>query len=143
MSRAQIRPLFSRSSCSLFRHTTCAPRRLSSTTAAPPDVPITAALPTRWLSDLKLRIGKCIIFGLDREHVDEAGRIMKIVARDWRELLAGSEGFLTGRGKAGFERRDVEWGEMVSELTVGSNDMWLGEEECRGNVTMANRGDRE
>lgn len=39
---------------------------------------------------------------------------MKIVARDWRELLAGSEGFLTGRGRAGIEGREVVWGEMVS-----------------------------
>ena len=35
---------------------------------------------------------------------------------DWRELLAGSEGFLTGRGRAGYERREVVWGEMVSIL---------------------------
>lgn len=39
---------------------------------------------------------------------------MKAVARDWRELLAGSEGFLTGRGRAGCEGREVVWGEMVS-----------------------------
>lgn len=36
------------------------------------------------------------------------------MARDWRELVAGSEGFLTGRGRAGFEGREVIWGEMVS-----------------------------
>lgn len=39
---------------------------------------------------------------------------MRIVARDWRELLAGSEGFLTGRGRAGYEGREVAWGEMVT-----------------------------
>lgn len=39
---------------------------------------------------------------------------MRIVARDWRELLAGSEGFLTGRGRAGCEGRQVVWGEIVS-----------------------------
>lgn len=39
---------------------------------------------------------------------------MRTVATDWRELLAGSEGFLTGRGRAGYEGREVVWGEMVS-----------------------------
>ncbi len=41
---------------------------------------------------------------------------MRIVAKDWRELLAGSEGFLTGRGRVGLEAREVEWGEMVRSL---------------------------
>lgn len=75
---------------------------------------MTAALPGRWLSDLKHRVGRCIIFGLGQEQVDEAGNIMKIVAGEWRELLAGSEGFLTGKNRGGVEGRDVVWGEMVS-----------------------------
>lgn len=78
--------------------------------------PVTDSLPTRWLSDLKSRIGKCIIFGLKPEQVDEAGNILKVVAREWRELVAGSEGFLTGRGRAGTEGREVVWGDMVSGL---------------------------
>ncbi len=41
---------------------------------------------------------------------------MRIVAKDWRELLGGSEGFLTGKGRAGLESREVEWGEMVRRL---------------------------
>ncbi len=69
-------------------------------------------LPPRWLSDLKKRVGKCIIFGLSDQQIDEAGEIMRTVARDWRDLVAGSEGFLTGRGRAGFEGREVVWGEM-------------------------------
>lgn len=69
-------------------------------------------LPSRWLSDLKKRVGKCIIFGLSNEQIDEAGEIMRTVARDWRDLLAGSEGFLTGKGRAGLEGREVVWGEM-------------------------------
>ena len=69
-------------------------------------------LPTRWLSDLKKRVGKCIIFGLSNQQIDEAGEIMRTVARDWRDLVAGSEGFLTVSGRAGFEGREVVWGEM-------------------------------
>ena len=51
---------------------------------------------------------------------------MRIVARDWRELLAGSEGFLTGRGRAGCEGREVVWGEMVSVFYRGSGIRSVG-----------------
>ena len=93
-------------------HSPFLPTRYASSSAAP----VTASLPARWLSDLKSRIGKCIIFGLKPEQVDEAGNILKVVAREWRDLVAGSEGFLTGRGRAGAEGREVVWGDMVSGL---------------------------
>lgn len=114
MPRPRIHSLCFRAPTTPFRHANFPRSHPSSTSAAHPGVNVTAALPARWLSDLKQRIGKCIIFGLNQEQVDEAGDIMKAVARDWRELLAGSEGFLTGRGRAGCEGREVVWGEMVS-----------------------------
>lgn len=50
-----------------------------------------------------------------------------MVAGDWRELVAGRDGFLTGRGRRGFEGREVVWGEMVS--------LWVfGVVRVRGNV---------
>jgi hypothetical protein len=76
--------------------------------------PVTAQLPSRWLSDTKKRIGKCIMFGCDEAQVREAGRISEELARNWRELVAGSEGFLTGEGSAGLLRRPIEWGEQDS-----------------------------
>ncbi|OKL60210.1 hypothetical protein UA08_04828 [Talaromyces atroroseus] len=54
-----------------------------------------AALDPRWLTILKRRVGKCLMFGLKPAQVDEAGRILQRLAKDWRELTAGSEGFLT------------------------------------------------
>lgn len=45
--------------------------------------------------------------------VEEAGLILKEIARDWRELVAGSEGFLTGKTRRGLHRQNVVWGEMV------------------------------
>lgn len=72
------------------------------------------ALPSRWLSDLKSRIGKCIIFGLQPEQLQRAGNILDVVAREWRDLVAGSEGFLTGPKRAGLEKHRVVWGEMDS-----------------------------
>lgn len=58
-------------------------------------------------------MGKCILFGLNKDQVREAGRVMQEVAMRWRELAAGSEGFLTGKGRAGLEGHKVVWGEMV------------------------------
>ena len=101
-----------------FHQAKCLPCRVSSTFIPAHGAPTEAALPARWLSDLKQRIGKCIVFGLSQEQIDEVGNIMKIVARDWRELFAGSEGYLTGRGRAGCEGREVVWGEMVRFVQV-------------------------
>lgn len=78
-----------------------------------PNPLVDSRLPPRWLSDIKARVGKCIIFGLQSKQIDEAGEILRVIARDWRELLAGSEGYLTGQGRAGLERHNVVWGEMV------------------------------
>lgn len=78
-----------------------------------------ASLAPRWLSDLKSRIGKCIVSGLQPAQIDEAGDILRIVTKEWRELLAGSEGFLVGRGRSGLERHQVVWGEMVGDRCSG------------------------
>jgi hypothetical protein len=75
--------------------------------------PATAALSPRWLSDVQSRIGKCISFGISQEQTQEAGSILQEIANDWRELVAGSEGFLTGKGHRGLYRQPVAWGEMV------------------------------
>lgn len=58
-------------------------------------------------------MGKCILFGLSKTQVQEAGSILREVVTSWRELVAGSEGFLTGKGRAGLEGQKVVWGEMV------------------------------
>ncbi|KAH8427966.1 thioesterase family protein [Aspergillus melleus] len=44
----------------------------------------------RWLTTTKRRIGKCMMFGLKPPQVQEAGDILQQIARDWRELIAGS-----------------------------------------------------
>ena len=53
------------------------------------------------------------MFGLSGPQVQEAGAIMKEIAEDWRGLVAGSEGFLTGPDRWGLYRQEVVWGEMV------------------------------
>jgi hypothetical protein len=76
--------------------------------------PATASLSPRWLSDLKTRIGKCVMFGLDTGQTKEACLILQELTEDWRELVAGSEGFLTGMNRTGLFRQEVVWGEMVA-----------------------------
>jgi hypothetical protein len=91
--------------------------RLATTTlrhnSTSPSAPATAALPPRWLSELKSRIGKCIDFGINDAQTAEAGAILQQTSNDWRELVAGSEGFLTSREYRGLFRQEVVWGEMV------------------------------
>lgn len=53
------------------------------------------------------------MFGLKPAQVHEAGRILQRLARDWRELIAGSDGFLTHATRRALFRRDVVWGDMV------------------------------
>jgi hypothetical protein len=69
--------------------------------------------PARWNSNLKERLGKCIIFGCSPSQVQRAAGVLRILATEWRSLTAGSEGFVTG-GRRGLEGQAVVWGEMDS-----------------------------
>ncbi|GAB7337396.1 hypothetical protein MBLNU457_g2741t1 [Dothideomycetes sp. NU457] len=89
-------------------------RPLNDSQTPSPTTPATANLSPRWLSDTKKRIGKCITFGMTTQQTTEAGSILHEIARDWRELLAGSEGFLTSKDRRGLYRQEVVWGEMDS-----------------------------
>ncbi|KAK4960367.1 hypothetical protein LTR10_003262 [Elasticomyces elasticus] len=84
-------------------------QRFRSTAA---EAPATASLSPRWLSDVKQRIGKCLTFGADEEQTQKASLVLSEIARDWRELVAGSEGFLTDAKRRGIYRQEVVWGEM-------------------------------
>ncbi|KAJ5296015.1 hypothetical protein N7508_010836 [Penicillium antarcticum] len=67
----------------------------------------------RWLTMIKRRIGKCMMFGLKPDQVDEGGKILQQLANDWRELIAGSEGFLTDKKRRSLFRHNVVWGEQL------------------------------
>ncbi|KAJ5679557.1 hypothetical protein N7462_007801 [Penicillium macrosclerotiorum] len=66
----------------------------------------------RWLTMMKRRIGKCLMFGMKSDQIDEAGKILQQLAKDWRELLAGSEGFLTDEKRRSLFQHNVVWGEQ-------------------------------
>ncbi|KAL1964327.1 hypothetical protein VTN77DRAFT_7012 [Rasamsonia byssochlamydoides] len=82
------------------------------------------SLDPRWLTLIKRRIGKCLMFGLKPVQVQEAGRILQLLARDWRELIAGSEGFLTDETRRALFRHNVVWGEMdvMARLSTNADD---------------------
>lgn len=67
----------------------------------------------KWFTQVKTRIGKCLMFGLKPAQVEDAGDVLRQLARDWRELIAGSEGYLTGKSFRGLFKHNVVWGEMV------------------------------
>ncbi|KAF2717632.1 hypothetical protein K431DRAFT_232641 [Polychaeton citri CBS 116435] len=99
-------------------HTTASQQRSSNleTSAPSSSSPADQLAPVnpRWLSDVKQRIGKCIMFGLRPKQVLAAGSILSEITRDWRDLVVGSEGFLTSPDRRGLYRQRVVWGEMDS-----------------------------
>lgn len=74
---------------------------------------------------MKRRVGKCMMFGLKPAQVDDAGKILQQLARDWRELIAGSEGFLTDGKRRGLYRHNVVWGEMVRKSTLRNISLYI------------------
>ncbi|PQE19047.1 thioesterase thiol ester dehydrase-isomerase protein [Rutstroemia sp. NJR-2017a WRK4] len=89
------------------------PKRHSSSQTSPAHPPSSES-PSRWLATTKSRIGKCIMFGLTRPQARRAAGILEVLGRDWRELVAGRQGFLVDRRRAGLYRHRVVWGEMDS-----------------------------
>ena len=72
------------------------------------------AISPRWLSDTKTRIGKCIMFGMPQSLVDEASAVLRELGSNWRNLVVGSEGFVTEPKRAGLDRVPIQWGDQDS-----------------------------
>ena len=82
--------------------------------AADSQTPTETTVNPRWLTDIKTRIGKCIAFGMSPAQVDDAGKILKELANDWKNLTVGCEGFLTQRERAGLHSHPIIWGDQDS-----------------------------
>jgi acyl-CoA thioesterase FadM len=54
------------------------------------------------------------MFGMPDALVNEASSILKILGRDWRDLVAGSEGFVTDPVRAGLHQHPIYWGDQDS-----------------------------
>ncbi|KXX81473.1 hypothetical protein MMYC01_201756 [Madurella mycetomatis] len=88
--------------------------------------------PSRWIAELRARVGKCIIFGCDGQQISRAASVLGALATEWKELLAGSEGFLTG-GRRGLEAREIAWGEMDTFGHVNNVNYYRFAESARVN----------
>ncbi|KAK3326221.1 thioesterase-like superfamily-domain-containing protein [Apodospora peruviana] len=88
--------------------------------------------PARWITELRSRVGKCIIFGCSDRQVSQAADVLRAIAIEWKELLAGSEGFLTG-GRRGLDGQKVAWGEMDSFGHVNNVNYYRYAESARVN----------
>ncbi|KAK1835912.1 hypothetical protein QBC39DRAFT_129890 [Podospora conica] len=87
------------------------PTKTSTGLAIPPP------LQPRWIAALKDRIGKCIAFGCDGQQVARAADVLRVLAQEWRQLLVGSEGFLTG-GRRGIEGQVCHCAGAVASLCL-------------------------
>jgi hypothetical protein len=75
-------------------------------------------------------VGKCITFGCNREQIKRAGAVLGALTAEWKELLAGSEGFLTG-GRRGLDSREIAWGEMDTFVGLPSSfSNWVKVLQC-------------
>ncbi|RDW83425.1 hypothetical protein BP5796_04916 [Coleophoma crateriformis] len=110
------------SACSVSSLRTCTPTpcftnkhlRQSSTASA------RRSSPSKWLGESKERIGKCLKFGTDKEQTQEAADMLATLGREWRQLVAGGEGFVTRPGGEGMLRQRVVWGDMDSMSHVNN-----------------------
>lgn len=89
-----------------------------------PSPPPTKPNNSRFLSTVKSRIGKCILFGLSTPQTQKAGTVLKVLGEEWRELVAGREGFLCAPKRAGLSRQKVVWGEMDCMVSFASLWTW-------------------
>ena len=103
------------SSFSLFRLVSrpAAIRKFATTPYYYTQSPIVASENPRWLSDTKDHIGRLFFHGTTPEESREAGEILTLLTKNWREYIAGPEGFLTGEKRRGLFRHNVVWGDMV------------------------------
>ena len=74
---------------------------------------------SKWLPTMKSRIGKLIFYGLLEHENAEVASLLENLARNWREYVAGCEGFLTGEHRRGLYRHSVVWGDMVGIILGG------------------------
>lgn len=51
---------------------------------------------------------------MNKDQTKQMAAVCKILGEEWRDLVAGREGFLVDRKRAGLLRQKVVWGEMDS-----------------------------
>ncbi len=49
---------------------------------------------------------------MSQDLIDDAGKVSQELGRDWRDMVAGSEGFVTDPSRAGLHRHAIYWGDQ-------------------------------
>lgn len=57
------------------------------------------------------------MFGCSDTQLSDAAAVLRVLVAEWPQLLAGSDGFLTG-GRRGLEGREIAWGEMDTFVSL-------------------------
>ncbi|KAI0884160.1 uncharacterized protein GGS22DRAFT_19834 [Annulohypoxylon maeteangense] len=66
-----------------------------------------------WVTEIKKRLGKCIMFGCSRGQARKIADVLQELTTEWRDLTAASAGFLTA-GNSGFVDQKLAFGETAS-----------------------------
>jgi hypothetical protein len=64
------------------------------------------------------RLGYMTNNGVNHQTAARVAQILKTICSDWRDLVAGSDGYLTAENRRGVSGRAVEWGDMVRHLSI-------------------------
>ncbi|XP_014561775.1 hypothetical protein COCVIDRAFT_33382 [Bipolaris victoriae FI3] len=90
------------------------------------NAPATAVLSPRWLSDVKLRIGKCISFGINPAQVEEAGSILQETSEDchvnnvmYNRYAESARVNWTLNFAASDPQHRAEWLELMTPKSIG------------------------
>jgi hypothetical protein len=84
--------------------------------------PSSTAVPVPSFRALLARLAQITDNGVPDDQVPRVAQVVKRISDDWRDLLVGTEGFLTKESRRGLSGRGVEWGEMVNNPEM--NPFW-------------------
>jgi hypothetical protein len=64
--------------------------------------------------DIVARLGHMANNGIAIKSAPAVAQIMKVLSSDWRDLVAGVDGFLTKSERLHTSSKEIEWGHLVS-----------------------------
>ncbi|KAH7179050.1 thioesterase-like superfamily-domain-containing protein [Fusarium flagelliforme] len=72
------------------------------------------SLPSRWFTDVRAQLTELTAEKYPKECVQEAKKLYDYSEKNWLELLAGQQGFLTEKNWRGIDNHPLLWGDMDS-----------------------------
>lgn len=116
-----------RAVCTVPLRVSIAPSATSTTRQFHSSSPAQKSHNPRWLSDVQARLKKCQGLDIAPQQAEKAKELSNYVQSHWLELLAGEEGYLTGKEWRGLDKHQVTWGDMVSSAEPSGliSERWL------------------